>query len=218
MKKSASILQIDKENMSKENIQKHSNKFYEFQKPKALKITANEYYKNENLKSANTKLVKRNQSLSLDNKNNSKRKEQSILKFDNKYTKPKIFWKNINKFNVIIKFSELIKFGRGICKRIEAFLSFCFKKGNELLENLPLCEMEYEKLKNIFYNYKKICENNTMKLDNLKNLNTLTENENNEIKRKIQELRTKNEEKEGILLDCDKKVKISQKFIHQSSL
>lgn len=211
-------VQIGKENMNKENSRNNSNKFNDLQKPKPLKSRANDYFKNENNKSINNKLVKRNQSLSLDKKNIFKKKEQTNLKFENKYIKPKIVWKNINKFNVNIKLIELIKFGRGICKKIQAFLSFCYKKGNEILENLPLCEIEYEKLKSVFYKYKQIYDENKKSLDNLKRKNTLQEDENNELKRKIQEIRRQNEEKKEIIIKCDQKVKNFQKFIHQSSL
>lgn len=108
-----------------------------------------------------------------------------------KFIKPRIIWKNINKFNIKSKFNEILNFLKAMFKKISNLLKENENKLIFINELEPKYIDSFETLKKTNTNAKKIRETNLISTNILLlQINGLNK-EKNELKAKIEENRLK---------------------------
>lgn len=109
----------------------------------------------------------------------------------NAFKRPKIIWKNLNKFNIIIKFNELMNFVKTIFKKIYTLL-----KENENFISSIIGKKEeykglYEKLREKYLLAKEQKNNSQERLGYLLNRKNMLNDGKQDLILKIQEIRKK---------------------------
>lgn len=188
---------------NKENIFKNNN----FQKPILIKTKAafkeinennhkdlkktktNNFIKNVNLKAINTK----------DNKMNEK--------IDEKFNKPKINWKVLNKFNILNKFNELVCFVKNSIKKIDSFIRFSIQKSTEIIEGKSKAKIILNLLKENYLFFQKKKEINQENISIYKNKIDFLQNEIKNLNNKLEIIKKNNTDKSKNISLIDNNVK-----------
>lgn len=111
-----------------------------------------------------------------------------------KLIKPKIIWKNLNKFNIKQKFVEILSFLKVVMKKIGTFLKESQNIVSFIIEKKGDYNILYEKLNFLYSEQKRKSSENQIILKNLQQKKDALKNGNQELLLKIQNLKLQNKE------------------------
>jgi len=115
-------------------------------------------------------------------------------KLQEKLIKPKIVWKNMNKFNIKQKFTEILGFLKNVMKKIANFLKENHNVLNFINEKKEEYQFFYEKLRNLSMKQKKTRSENQDFLKNVQHKKDNLKFGNEDLIVKIRQLKLKNQE------------------------
>ena len=113
-------------------------------------------------------------------------------KNNDKFVKPKIIWKSLNKFNIKTKFMEILNFFKTILKKTTNFLKESQNLVNFQTESQTEYTLGFEKLKVFYKNYKEKKAINKDFLEKLQEKKGNLKNHNKNLKEKIEEFKRLN--------------------------
>ena len=111
-----------------------------------------------------------------------------------KLIKPKIVWKNLNKFNIKQKFTEILSFLKVVMKKIGAFLKESQNVVNFIIEKRGDYNILFEKLHFLYLGQRQKSSENQIILKNLQQKKDFLKHGNQELLLKIQNLKLQNNE------------------------